>query len=135
MTNGKFLKEPSYLQKSKVESCQDLVGSTSLDFYIICDILIFILKCCNLSVQVFNETEYKKTIEVSLADNNDDCNLDAKDDGMDFYLVLKDCCHDTSLEDPSIARISIIHDNGISFVVLLFHVNDFFSHSRGLLDS
>ena len=65
-------------------------------------------------MQVFNETEYKKTIEVILTDNNDDWNHDAKDDGMDFYLVLKDCCHETSLEDPSIACISIIHDdNGI----------------------
>lgn len=71
-------------------------------------------------VQVFNEKEYKKTIELNLPDNNVNDEGDAKNDGMevlDFYLVLKDCCHDSSLEDPSIAHISIIHDNGIYSIV------------------
>ncbi|XP_066931288.1 sodium/calcium exchanger 1-like isoform X2 [Clytia hemisphaerica] len=59
---------------------------------------------------VFKETEYKKTIEIQLTDRSKQ-ERTTSSTSSDFYIVLKDPCHDSTLGDPSIAHVSIIDDN------------------------
>ena len=57
--------------------------------------------------QIFLEHEYSKRIFVPIIPHDDQ-----DSEPKDFYVVLKDVCHDTMLGDPSIAHVSIVNDNG-----------------------
>ena len=59
---------------------------------------------------MFLEGEYSKRIVVPIIPHSGGTDSEVKD----FYLVLKDACHDTTLGDPSVAHISIMNDNGKS---------------------
>ena len=56
--------------------------------------------------QVFKENEYKKTISVSIINDNQ------FENDVDFYIILKNPHGGSGLGDPSVARVTIVDDDG-----------------------
>lgn len=69
---------------------------------------------------MFKETEYQKTVTIPIINDNQ------YEADVDFYVILKNATGDSGIGDPSIARVTIIDDDGenwylISIVVALSH--------------
>ena len=60
--------------------------------------------------QVFEPTEYKKSISIPIINDNQ------YEADVDFYIILKTPSGEASLGDPNVARVTIIDDDGM-FVV------------------
>ena len=57
-------------------------------------------------LQVFKETEYRKTITIPIINDNQ------YEADVDFYVILKNPQGDAGLSDPNITRVTIIDDDG-----------------------
>ena len=57
-------------------------------------------------LQVFKENEYKKSVSIPIINDNE------FESDVDFYLILKNPEGGAGLGDPSIARVTIVDDDG-----------------------
>ena len=55
---------------------------------------------------MFKENEYKKTIAINIVNDNQ------FESDVDFYVILKNPNGGSGLGDPSVARITIVDDDG-----------------------
>ena len=66
--------------------------------------------------QVFKENEYRKTIAVSIINDNQ------FENDVDFYIILKNPNGGSGLGDPSVARITIVDDDGLYTFLCLAYI-------------
>ena len=69
---------------------------------------MFLNLYCYLLRQVFNSDEYKKTISIPIVNDHE------FEPDTDFYIILRNPEGDAGLGDPSVARVTIIDDDGES---------------------
>lgn len=79
---------------------------------------------------MFKETEYCKTISITIINDNQ------YEADVDFYMLLKNPSSEAGLGDPSVTRITIIDDDGmllpLMFKLLNITQEPFFIKSSGL---
>ena len=61
---------------------------------------------CVCVLQTFNENEYRKLITVPIIKGSE------YEADVDFYVILKNPAGGAGLADPSIARVTIVDDDG-----------------------
>lgn len=57
-------------------------------------------------LQVFKETEYKKTVSIPIINDNQ------FENDVTFYIVLKNAEGGAGIGDPSVAMVTIVDDDG-----------------------
>ena len=81
------------------------IVNTMYVYFIACSWFIVI---SNLWFQTFAEDEEKKSLSVPIINDNQ------YEADVDFYVILKNAAGTAGIGDPSVARITIIDDDGES---------------------